>query len=1422
MSLSPLQQLPNTYRAFYGAFPTLRPFQIEVITPLLQGHDLILQAATGSGKTEAVLAPCLERVLGPEGTTGVLYVVPTRALAQDLRRRLEPVLHDRLGLRLGLRTGDVKRLPGGSADVLLTTPESLDVMLGSPNREVRDLLQRVNVLIIDEVHQFLAGYRGRHLAYLVQRLARRGRHHLQKIALSATVAEPEAIKMAFGFRPDTVYVRSGVQRQIQPRLVYLQREDEELVAFVDDLVERFGHRKLLLFANSRSRCDRLFALLHRQGRLQATTYLHYSNLKPRQRQEVERQFQRRTQALCIATSTLELGIDIGDVDGVILYEPPESVTTFVQRLGRANRQAQHTTFWGICRGPRAGEQLLQFLALYQLAQQGVVEARQPGDLPSVLVQQVLSCLYEQKSLASATLHAIFPQQAAALHALLPALAARAWLRCTASHWGQESWRGGWRYARALRARQIWSNFPDTEVVYILEVEAEAVADVPASVVRQLAIGDEVDLAGRRLRILDVQDGERKVVRATPVQVETAKELIWLGSGPPVPWEVAQAVQQLLNSDGVTQDATLLQGLFARPRALLQRQIQRAQRCVVLQNGVEVSRTPQGLYRYATYLGSLGNLMLQRSITAYYESRLEDMSCTSDALAVECTHPLDLQALPLPVGREAFTTWVVQHLQALQAFLPLNTFCWALPRTMLVAEITDWLWDERLSQAFARYRQLSCAIVQGDPRHLEWDETLERVTERSAPPVALRQGPRPAILEQEKLRLGLSAGMPSQLPVVPARHQTPRALTGTMLSTYMQHHQCDRLLSFDFLPFAQQPPKRALVDSPIGAARAGQGRAYEARVLAWLQQQGTPLYRIPDQDDAGQRLSLQARQSRTVQMLQTLIDAFASSTTTSQPAPQTIGYLVQPVLLQASCLGPDHPVAQQVDGVGIPDLLEVTVQDATVWLTVADIKDSPAPRYAQKWQVAWYAALLPAWVRTYTFALPVQVATSGVLLTRPQGDDPAPTRHAFDLAPYLAALPLLQQRIGTILTTPVLEAAWQLQPHCGTCAYVDTCSRQAFSTDDIMLLPDLTPGEHLKLRTLGPQTLPQAAGWLQAEGTTHQNILSPQQVASLGARVRALTDNRLEVLADTTSLYPGNIGTAIFMHVVRDPRHEQLRVWGLHRSIQGTPSEAPHAWVAAGDDAVVACQQGFVTCLRAWWQEAIATGQEPHLVVFAAEDLRLLQEAMPESFNATGLDFLWSGERHTSLRQLLRQHFALPVPLLVSLATAAQVWGLAPETGGAGEDRCAPCADQPQGRTPSADAVAESAATFLLQDALAPDQVRQLQGAMQTHLMLLQQLWQACTAVVRSDWQQQHWDATTPESGSALEGACADFLVQQRRWRERDIVALQRLPLRERVERYRALGPLTFETTSLDPEGRFLYHFRLPPEATPGRFRPGIF
>jgi Lhr-like helicase len=113
--------------------------QLRTIAPLLEGRDLVLQAATGVGKTEAVLAPCLERLIRSGRASTLLYVVPTRALAVDLERRLAPVLNERLGLRLAVRTGDVKRAGGRAPDMLVTTPESLDVALGSGNAVVESL-----------------------------------------------------------------------------------------------------------------------------------------------------------------------------------------------------------------------------------------------------------------------------------------------------------------------------------------------------------------------------------------------------------------------------------------------------------------------------------------------------------------------------------------------------------------------------------------------------------------------------------------------------------------------------------------------------------------------------------------------------------------------------------------------------------------------------------------------------------------------------------------------------------------------------------------------------------------------------------------------------------------------------------------------------------------------------------------------------------------------------------------------------------------------------------------------------------------------------------------------------------------------------------------------------------------------------------
>ena len=1391
MTSSPLLQLPNTYRAFYGAFATLRPFQVEVIEPILRGCDVILQAATGSGKTEAILAPCLERMICAAAPESMLYVIPTRALAHDLRRRLEPALHDRLGLQLGIRTGDVKRLPSGRADLLLTTPESLDVMLGSSNRDIRAFLRAVTTIAVDEAHQLVDGYRGRHLAYLIQRLERLHHRRLQKIALSATLSGPDAIRDSFGMQPDAVWISSPVQRSIRPHLIHLKREPDELTAFIDDLAQRFNARKILLFANSRSRCDQLYSWLSQRGYFQQSVFLHYSNLKLQQRQSVERQFQRRREALCIATSTLELGIDVGDVDSVILYEPPESVTTFLQRLGRAGRQSQSTTFWGICRGQRTGLQLLQFLALYHLAQRGEIEAARPAKLPSVLAQQMASTLYEHHYVSLEMLQMQFPAASQTIAKLLPVLERQHWLRRQQHNGLQPRWRGGWRYVQALKDNRVWSNFPETDTPYVLQIEDQAVADLPPAIVRQLDPGDHVDLAGRCIRILDISDGERKVVRAAPVETSETKALYWVGAGPPVSWEVAQAMRRLLQPD-YEPDAALAQGLFSRTRALLQEAQQAAKRRVILRNGIELSRTPLGFYRYATYLGTVGNLILQRAIAAYYGERIEKFACASDAIAVECSDLIDWRPLPLPLNREALRRWTAQHLKAIQAFFAFNAFARVLPRDMLIEEAVDWLWDERLVAAFAAYREQSSEIAAGDPEHLVWEGPPESADAGAAIVFEYPEPPEPSILAQEKARLGIGADTPLILPAAPAINKRPRALTGTMVGSYMQHQQCDRLLSFDLLPHAQQPPKRALVDSALGAARAGAGQAFEAGVLAWLEQRGERLYRVPEQDESCRRLSLQDRQRLSLGYLTKIV-----RTAVDRPlsCPQMLGMLAQAVFMAPAVNEETMPM----DGVGIPDVVEVALADDAVVLTIADIKDSVSPRYSQKWQVAFYAALMREWLPRHAFALPVRLAARGVLWTRPEAGDTAPTRHEFELAPYLETFPLLARHVADVARQPLAQVAWQLQSHCATCAYIDTCRRQALSTGDVMLTPHLTPGALLKLRARHLGSLDAASEWAQGDASDDAEPLTGQQAAQLRRKIRALSENRIELLASETSLYPAEIDAVLLMYILRNPHSGRPRAWALQRWQVDAEPEAPRCWIAASEADIPACHEAFYQHLQQW-------GRDAHWVTFGSGSLSLLSEATLDASDLVDAIRRAEPPRHTDLLSLLQQHFALPIPLQYTLAAVARVWRLTPEP---------TTADDLLG-----DAERELEVVFM-DEALREDQVEALRADLETRFKWQQQVWRICVRYLRSDWAPgaRVGDA---DAAAGWQADCVRFLQLQQLRRERDILALQQLPLPERVARYRALGPLAFQETTLDSEGRFLAHFSLPPDDMPSRFRPGDF
>ncbi|BAZ03072.1 DEAD/DEAH box RNA helicase (plasmid) [Tolypothrix tenuis PCC 7101] len=378
--------------AFYGRFATLRPVQEAAIEPLIKGRNVVLSSGTGSGKTEAVLAPLLSRYWRQAAKTGaltILYIAPTKALVNDLEKRLLPPL-DRLGLRIGIRHGDRDDLASGhTPHVLVTTPESLEVLLFR-----KDIaLQTVQAVVIDEVHLLYNTQRGLQLSILLQRLKKTLEHDLQLAALSATVGRLQDVRdFLFGSEKSADFLEFPSHRLIDAYVQHIV-DETSFLQLIRKLIKG-SSTKLLIFVNSRRECERLASLLKYEERLCPFIFTHYSSLSSEVRIETEQQFLAARTAICITTSTLELGIDIGNIDAVILWGVPGGVESFLQRIGRSNRRQNKTNV--ICLIPDDSQNVtidtLRFLALIDAAKKGELPIRAPYELFGAIGQQCLSVI----------------------------------------------------------------------------------------------------------------------------------------------------------------------------------------------------------------------------------------------------------------------------------------------------------------------------------------------------------------------------------------------------------------------------------------------------------------------------------------------------------------------------------------------------------------------------------------------------------------------------------------------------------------------------------------------------------------------------------------------------------------------------------------------------------------------------------------------------------------------------------------------------------------------------------------------------------------------------------------------------------------------------------------------------------------------
>ncbi|MGW8885246.1 DEAD/DEAH box helicase [Streptomyces sp. NPDC055749] len=385
----------------------LRPLQEESIGPVMAGEDAILLAPTAGGKTEAAGFPLLSRMTAERWSgTSVLYVCPLKALLNNLLPRLETYT-GWLGRTAALWHGDVtagrrKRILADRPDVLLTTPESLEAMLVSANVDHRAFFSGLQTIVVDEVHAFAGDDRGWHLLAVLERLQKTVGRPVQRIGLSATVGNPA--ELLHWLQGSAAGRRSA--RVVAPHLDEPQQQgahavpgDIELdyVGSVENAATVIAalHRgeKRLVFCESRRLVEELGEKLRLRG---VTTFLSHASLSVDERRRAEQAFAEARDCVIVSTSTLELGIDVGDLDRVIQLDAPMTVASFLQRLGRTGRRAgtrRNCLFLALTEGG-----LLAAAALLLQWKRGWVEpVVAPPEPRHIVAQQLLAlCLQEHQ------------------------------------------------------------------------------------------------------------------------------------------------------------------------------------------------------------------------------------------------------------------------------------------------------------------------------------------------------------------------------------------------------------------------------------------------------------------------------------------------------------------------------------------------------------------------------------------------------------------------------------------------------------------------------------------------------------------------------------------------------------------------------------------------------------------------------------------------------------------------------------------------------------------------------------------------------------------------------------------------------------------------------------------------------------------
>lgn len=581
----------------------LRPVQALSTEAIINGANCVVLAPTAGGKTEAAFLPLLSK-MDVEDWRGVsvLYVAPIRALLNNQEARLSK-LTGLIGRRAGKWHGDVKeparkRLINDPPDVLAITPESLEAMLLSTRTPARRFLARVRAVVIDEIHAFAGDDRGAHLVSLLERISRIAETDVQRIGLSATVGDPEVIvrwMSGSSMRHQLVVDPGGARKAPELHLDFVGTLDNAAL-----LIERLytGTRRLV-FVDSRRRVEELGHRLSQRG---VDVYLSHSSLALSERTAAEKAFEEGSNCVIIATSALELGIDVGDLDHVIQIDAPSSVSSFLQRMGRTGRRPDlkaNCTFLAT-----GDDSLLRAAAIIDLFRTGYVEPATPSTwTPHVLAHQAIALSMQEQGSASHDWWSwlegcqayrdlsVVERESIVRYMIDSDILVEADARLVLGARGE-------RLYGARNFLDLYAVFSTPRVLRVMHGQSE-VGVVDASVLQDKEQrGTNFVLAGRAWRIVGV-DWKTGTCAVEPAEAGGYPR--WFGLPVSLERSLCQAMRRILTSEESDPSWS--------KRAIAQLQLQRESHAFLDDSSVPIEEGSDGRCRWWTFGGGAGNRVL---------------------------------------------------------------------------------------------------------------------------------------------------------------------------------------------------------------------------------------------------------------------------------------------------------------------------------------------------------------------------------------------------------------------------------------------------------------------------------------------------------------------------------------------------------------------------------------------------------------------------------------------------------------------------------------------------------------------------------------------------------------------------------------------------------------------------------------------